>query len=550
MRVLRICLALIAVAVVASACSIPYPPCELDAVRYPSGARLRGDSLRLGVINASPLFTSDLPDPLRQTQASIAVLDDVRWGRVEPEPPHNGIHTYEWDDESVALDTRVHAYQQAGFELVMVLRAWNTWARSVAPQGGLAAAGASTPPKPDNQGDYAAWIAAVVERYDADGIEDAPNLLDVDGDGQPDPVRYFQIETEAVTGVWWQSANANTATGDYLDLLRSARTAAKAANPDAQILLAGIPALDLLDGYPSSAGLEDVVRNINPAVCGAIVAYDQLLAAHDAYDIAVVHSAADYTGLFTLADWVQTLAGRDVPVWVNGGTSAPALTGDPTSLSVNPLFPVRGEAFWSSIQNVFDAQHQQVERWYRAEQAKLAFKKWVFAAWSGFDVLVLGLEQDRPQYENENLGQRDLAFQGILDPADGFSVPGQRPAVPSLALAQAQLSGYSHLQRLQGLGAGVQAFEFMVEGLPVYALWYDDGVAQGPNDAPAAIEIQLPVRAPQLTAMIAPTERGQTGPIIEILTPTDGLLSLTLTETPIILRGEWVATFLPQIVRP
>ncbi len=140
-RLVRICLALVAVAIVTSACSIPYPPCDLDAVRYPTGARLQGDSLRLGVINASPLFPSDLPRPLRQTQASIAVLDDVRWGRVEPEPPQNGIHTYQWDDESVALDTRVHAYQQAGFELVMVLRAWNTWARSVAPQGGLAAAG-------------------------------------------------------------------------------------------------------------------------------------------------------------------------------------------------------------------------------------------------------------------------------------------------------------------------------------------------------------------------------------------------------------------------
>jgi hypothetical protein len=354
---------------------------------------------------------------------------------------------------------------------------------------------------------------------------------------------------EAVTGVWWQSADAVDATGDYLTLLRSAYTAAKAANPDVQILLAGIPALDLLDGFPTAAGLEDIVRNINPAVCGAIVAYDQMLDATDAYDIAVVHSAADYTGLFTLADWVRTLAGRDVPVWVNGGTSAPALTGDPTSISVNPLFPIRGEGFWSSIQNVFAPQHQQVERWYRAEQAKLAFKKWVYAAWSGFDALVLGLEQDRPQYENRNLGQRDLAFQGMVDPADGFSAPSPRPATYALALAQAQFSGYSRMQRLQDFGAGVQAFEFTVEGLPVYVLWYDDGVAQGPDDAPVSIELRFPVRAPQITSLTAPTERGQTGPIVEVLIPTDGLLTLTLTETPVILRGEWAATYLPAVIK-
>jgi hypothetical protein len=174
----------------------------------------------------------------------------------------------------------------------------------------------------------------------------------------------------------------------------------------------------------------------------------------------------------------------------------------------------------------------------------------VFAAWSGFDVLVLGLEQDRHQYENPTLGQRDLAFQGILDPADGFSSPDPRPVTHALAFAQAQLSGYSQMQRLHGLGVGVEAFEFTVEGLPVYALWYDNGVAQGPDDAPVSITIQLPVRAPQITAMTTPTERGQTGPIIEVLTPTAGLLTLTLTETPIILRGEWVAIFLPQIKRP
>ena len=550
MRAIRIWLALAILAVILSACTIPHPPCDLDVVQYPAGVRLQGDSLRLGVINASPLFLSDLPAPLRQSQATLAVLDDVRWGRVEPQPPQNGVHVYEWDDESVALDTRVHAYQQAGFELVMVLRAWNTWARAAAPQGGLAAAAASTTPKPENMADYTAWITAVVERYDADGIDDAPNLLDVDGDGEPDPVRYFQIETEAVTGVWWQGTSAADATAEYLALLHIAHDAAKAANPDAQILLAGIPALDLLDGFPTSTGLEDVVRNINPAVCGAIVAYEQLLAAHDDFDIAIVHSAADYTGLFTLADWVATLAGRDVPVWVNGGTSAPALTADPTLLSVNPLFPVQGEALWSSLQNVFDPQHQPVERWYRAEQAKLAFKKWVFAAWSGFDVLVIGLEQDRPLYENPVLGQRDLAFQGILDPADGFSAPDPRPVTHALALAQAQLSGYSRMQRLPGLGDGVEAFEFTVEGLPVYALWYDDGVAQGPDDAPVSTTVQLSVRAPQLTAMTIPTERGQTGPIVETLTPNDGLLTLTLTETPIILRGEWAATFLPKITRP
>lgn len=549
MLVIRFSWALLLIAGLLAGCTIPFPPCDLASLLYPTGAHLSGGSLRLGVISASRTFPFDLPGPLAETGAKLAVLDDVRWGFIEPQAPQDGVHAYEWDNETAALDTRVEEYQKAGFELVIVLRAWNTWARAVAPQGGQAAVAASTPPQAQYMADYTAWVAAVVERYDGDGSDDFPNLVDVDGDGNPDPVRYFQIEFEASNGVWWQGTDTATTVAEYLELLRAAATSARSAFPAVQILLAGIPALDLLDRFPTAAGLEDVVSNINPAVCGAIAGFAQTLTATDAYDIVAVHSAADYTGLPTLADWVATLAGNQTEVWITGATSAPALVGDPKALAVNPLFPIMGETLWASLENGFDSNHTTVETWHRAEQARLSFKKWVVAAWSGFDALVIGLEQDRKQLENLALQQRDLAFQGLLDQADGFDPPGQRPVIPALSLAQAQLGGYSGIEQLSGLGEGVYAFRFLVESLPVYALWYDDGVAQGPNDAPAEIQVQLPVHAPQLTAFTLPTTREQSGPDIEILTPAGGLLPLMLTETPIVLRGEWTAIFLPQVLR-
>ncbi|RME85269.1 MAG: hypothetical protein D6775_03285 [Caldilineae bacterium] len=548
MRTWRIWFLLVLVSAVVSGCSIPAPPCDLSGIVYPSGKVLAGGPLRLGVIDASPVFPFQLPGPLAQTQADFAVLDDVRWGLIEPQPPQNGFHTYQWDDEIVALDTRVQAYQSAGFQLVMVLRAWNTWARAVAPQGGLAAAAASTPPKPEFLADYSAWVAAVVERYDADGVDDFAGLQDVDGDGRPDPVRYYQIETEAVSGVWWQGTTPAQATTEYLALLRAAAAAARGAYPEVKILLAGIPALDMLDGFPTAAGLQDVVTNIDPAVCGAITAYGQLLAATDAYDIAAVHSLADYTGLQVLADWVRTLAGRDVPVWLTGATSAPALLGDPPTLRVNPLYPTSGQTLWNKLQNAFDPDHARVESWYRQEQARLAFKKWVYAAWLGFDALTLAFEQDRFNYQDSRLGLRDLAFQGLLDDADGFSPPAVRPVVRALALAQGQLRGFSSVQKIQPLaGENVEAFLFRVEGLPVYVLWYDDHTAQGPDDPPVSTQVQLRVRAPELVAMTVPTRRDQTGPDIQVVTPVDGVLTLNLTETPVILRGEWTALYLPQV---
>ncbi len=543
MRIMRKIWALVVVAGLLAGCSVPYPPCELSSLIYPSGIRLQGDTLRLGIIDASSRFPFDLPEPLRQSRAKLVMLDDVRWGFVEPEPPQEDVHFYEWDDEIVALDTRVQTYQQAGFELVIVLRAWNTWARAVSPQGGLAAAAASTPPRVEYRADYAAWVEAVVERYDGDGVDDYRGLVDTDGDGSVDPIRYYQIETDAVSGIWWQGATPEQAVSDYLFLLDAAAEAARRASPQATILLASIPGLDLLDQFPTPEGLEDIVTNIDPAVCGAIVAYAELLQAENAYDIATVSSAADYTGLATLSDWIATLAGRPLEVWITGSTSAPALTADPQSLSVNPLFPGSGESLWANLQQRDDA----TEQWYQAEQARLSVKKWVYAAWSGFDALIVGLEQDRPLLENPTLGRRDLAFQGMLDQADGLVAPGQRPVIPALALAQAQLSGYTAIRQLAGLGDGVEAFELLLEGSPVYVLWYDDGIGQGPHDVPVSTTVHLPVRASKFTALTVPTKRGQQGPEIDILYADDGILDMTLTETPVILRGEWAALYWPRI---
>lgn len=532
--------------ILAAGCSIPHPPCDLPQVVYPAGMRLHGGPLRLGVTDASRNFPFDLPTALRRTQAELAVIDDVRWGHIEPEPPQAGQHAYQWDDEWATLDTRVRTYQQAGFELIMVLRAWNTWARVAAPAGGIAAAAASTPPRPETLADYTAWVQAVVERYDADGQDDFPGLVDVDGDGHPDPVRLYQIEAESATGAWWQGQEAATATADYIALLRTAAAAVRASDPTARILAAGAPALDLLDDFPAAAELEDIVTNINPEVCGGLLALAQVLAADDAYDLVAMHSLADYTGLAVLADWTATLAGRPVEVWITGAASAPALTGDPQELRVHPLFPTTGEGLWSSLANNADPQHQTVESWYRAEQARLGFKKWVFAAANGFGALALGLEQDRPTLEPAGLGQRDLAFQGLLENV-GDGPPGSRPVVPALALAQAQLGGYTGVQPLAGLGAGVYAFAFTVERQTVYALWYDDGIAQEPGAPEPTAVVHLPVRAPQLTLLTIPTRRDQSGPQVDILTPVAGVATLTLTETPVVIRGEWQAIFLPRL---
>ena len=524
-----------------AACAVPAPLCVQDAIRYPDDQALDGGPVQLGVIDASHLFTNDLPEALHTSQAALAVLDDVRWGYIEPDAPQSGVHAYHWE----TLDERVSAYQKAGFDLVMVLRAWNPWARSMGPQGGQAATAASTPPKAEYMNDYAAWVQAVVERYDADGVNDFPGLIDVNGDGQIDPIRYIQIETDATTGISWQGSAPVDTAAEYISLLRVAKTAVQRASSQARVIMAGTTAVDLLDHYPTATDLQDTVTEINPAVCGSLTAFQQIVAATDAYDIIAVHSMADYTGLPTLGQWLATLT-TDKPVWIMGATSAPALTADPQIISVHALYPAQGEALWNSLKDLTAADHEAVLRWYQGEQARLSFKKWVMAAANGFDAIIIGYEQDRPLYTNPTFGLRDLAFQGLLDePDDG--PPAKRPAIYALAMTQAQLRGYSAVQPMPNFDDGVYAYQFIVEGQPVSALWWDDGQAQGPNDSPVSHTIFLRTSQTSLPLFITPTQPGQTSPSVQTLTPENGIIQLELTETPVIIRGE-IEAYVPSKV--
>lgn len=80
---------------------------------------------------------------------------------------------------------------------------------------------------------YAAWVTAVVERYDGDGLEDAPGLKI--------PVKYWEVmnEPDLPAGpdgrlVFWRDTPSK-----YAELLIKTSAAIKAADPEAKVVIAG-----------------------------------------------------------------------------------------------------------------------------------------------------------------------------------------------------------------------------------------------------------------------------------------------------------------------
>ncbi|WP_129632022.1 polymerase [Candidatus Oscillochloris fontis] len=137
-------------------------------------------------------------------------------------------------------DRIVAAANAAEVELIVRLERPPAWARpqalaSTEFQEGLLLDGNSTGP-PDDYADFGHFVQAVVERYDADGIEDAPGGLHI---------RFFQIWNEPnLRGEWnWQEPSPE----DFVRLLRIAAEAARSANPQVVILFPGLSPTDGLD---------------------------------------------------------------------------------------------------------------------------------------------------------------------------------------------------------------------------------------------------------------------------------------------------------------
>jgi hypothetical protein len=129
----------------------------------------------------------------------------IRWEEIEPSP---GLHHW------AATDRAVTAANRRGFKVIATIQAGNKAYHSR--QGYL----------PRDMLAYGRFLTRLVERYDGDGTDDAPGSPVVD---------VWQIENEVNHREYWHDSMAN-----YAKLLRESHQTIKAANPDAQVAIAGI----------------------------------------------------------------------------------------------------------------------------------------------------------------------------------------------------------------------------------------------------------------------------------------------------------------------
>jgi hypothetical protein len=284
----------------------------------------------------------------RQVGAAWA-REELSWGNLE----RAGKGRWDW----AIFDRRLLAAADGGYGIVGMLLTTPAWARvgdCAARLERYAAAGVRSLDywcPPANPQDYADYVRAVVERYDGDGLEDAP--------GSP-RVAAWQLWNEPNHWETWPGSPA-----EYAAILQAGYAAAKAADPTAIVATGGLYILD--GGWADGAGHQDGLRFLDAALAARPAAWGS-------FDALAVHpympdTAPDQPGLYgavtlwgrlaTARAWLDQrtarLGGAPRPLWVSelGWSTCTAaesdcyagaalLAGDDSAASAPPALPFLG----------------------------------------------------------------------------------------------------------------------------------------------------------------------------------------------------------------
>jgi len=473
-------------------------------------------------------------------QWAKAMGEGFGWGDVEPKPPVNGRHAYDWR----TTDRVILEYQRAGFRhFQLYTKAKCNWAADRS-RPDYSSRG-TVPPRPEFVPYYADYLRNLVERYDKDGTDDAPGLLY--------PVLHYEIEAEWGTGFWQGTAE------EYLAHLRVARDAVKAANPNAQVILIGFFIAGVFEDNPT-AEIENVLRQRHPPQRQANIRRllseaDKLLSHPELFDVVEFHSLSDWseiTGMTRFLRQTMRKRGYEKPIWVGdvNYTASPMLF---WGIPIPPFTAKQKPAIVETLRilaNPRHPRHAQVMAWFRAEQAACLVKKTVLAMGEGCAGINLGNLEDWDIFSLVPTIAGTAAFQGMID-RKGFKpgmpkmladrIPGApRPAFDALALLATKLADFSTVKKL-ALGQGVHAYAFGVRGSEVTVLWYDDGRRYLPGETPPSRAVTLTVDPQPYRLTLTPTDRDAPRPPAQQLLPADGKLTFRVGATPVFLE-RWSAS--------
>ena len=425
------------------------------------------------------------------------------------------------------LDAFVAAFSEAGFPSLAICLA--TTGRASPPAAGAHPGEPSPAPGPEDLDAFARFVAAVVERYDADGVGDMPDLRN--------PVRLYQIGS-------FFSGGAPDFADAYVNALERAHRAAHAA--DSEVVVAHA-------AFPSSGAL---LESANPGEASALDAREarvsersradlrRVLDRSDAFDALAVNGLGDAVEIEAALEWLhhETEArGVFKPVIVTEVAPTPLVAWGPATRCAGPpyeiglvSYPAREEdrcrlAEW--FQKLVAGQDEALA-WARARAALDLVKKLIVAADRGVWWLSVAPIEDAAWWT-----QPPFEAAAGLSPWGGLIDARRseyRPVFYALRQLLQALGGRDQIRRIFVGPSDVRLYLFDGPAGPGWIGWYDPVRVHLPGDATLKRVVSLETGAVRVHLEPIITRPEQTEPAARVIGTQDGAVRLELTSTPLL----------------
>lgn len=345
---------------------------------------------------------------------------------------------------------------------------------------------------------YVAFVKAVVERYDGDGVDDMPGLTN--------PIKTWQVGNEP-----------NSVKSGFAELQRITYTAIKEACPDCTVLIGGVPGMPPVADYISNFDLR--YKPILDALGGRYV------------DVMDYHwygnATGDYKGAREAYDHIRAVLVADgfppIPIWI---AEMGAYSGDPVPAPIsNPPIDYA----------------EQTER----QQALDYFKRFVYP-------LSFGVRKIFPAFglmEGFKYDGGYFDFTGLI--YDGWG-PGD------LGLGVKKLSYFTYKKMTEVLEGSdwnsvqtvrdtdnLSIFKFIRNGTPIFVAWWDyfNESSYAPGSVKQVSLTGLSGSTAAVTEVVPMFSSGSevmdysTAFRTETLNVMDGTITLSLGDSPVIVEA-------------
>ncbi len=462
-------------------------------------------------------------------------LEAFSWGPTEPAPPVEGVHTYDWS----CTDAYILEYQSDGLTNIMsYMTPRSEWGSVDA----TALGDTDIAPSPDHMDDYRAWVRALFERYDGDGVDDMPGLLA--------PVRYWVLGGEW-TGFWPSDDHDS-----YLEFAAATGEEARAVYPE--VRLGTIPLLmwEVFEGNEPTDELIAERLAGEPLMHNSFEGIQAILDHPEHFDFVSVHSLGDYTEVRPTLRWFDEQMdqrGYSHPVWFD---DAFPMGGLANYWGFPAMYPVTGDqqdAIWDALEAIArfeEPANSEALPWLRRLAAAGTVKKVVTALAEGAVGIQIGNTED--WVPDDDIAIRHSfagfigapAFLGMLDvvhdagegTCDVRTAGATRPAYRNLELLAEKLGdGTFDYITFFGSLEGVRGYRFENPGHSMWVLWNEDGVLELPGEVEETVPytLVLPCTVAEVTVTHAVTDMAAPEPEVEVVDGLECSVHLELDSVPV-----------------